>query len=122
MGVELYHQAQHNQCVTLIDLRALTSEPPEDQARELAPIESQATGTVPSARCVVAHSTVLGLAERRQKIPPLDHDSDSGLRDAADRLVHLYDAWSKKDKAEEWHKKLGENALDRGFPADPLAK
>jgi len=64
----------------------------------------------------------LGLAERRQKIPPLDHDSNSSLRDAADRLVHLYDAWSKKDKAEEWRKKLGENALDRGFPADPLAK
>lgn len=63
-----------------------------------------------------------GLAERRQKIPPLDHDSNSSLRDAADRLVHLYDAWSKKDKAEEWRKKLGENALDRGFPADPLAK
>jgi hypothetical protein len=27
----------------------LTSEPPDDQARELAPIESQATGTVPLA-------------------------------------------------------------------------
>ena len=24
MGVELYHQAQYNQCVTLIDLRALS--------------------------------------------------------------------------------------------------
>ena len=26
VGVELYHQAQYNQCVTLIDLRALTAD------------------------------------------------------------------------------------------------
>ena len=28
------------------------------------------------------------------------------LTEALERLVQLYDAWGKKDKAEEWRKKL----------------
>ena len=60
------------------------------------------------------------LTERRQKIRPLDREGI--LRDAADRLVRLYEAWGKPDKAEEWRKRLGENPLDRGFPADPFAR
>ena len=60
------------------------------------------------------------LTERCEKILPRDRDAT--LRDAADRLVRLYEAWGKKDKAEEWRKRLGEDPLDRGFPADPFAR
>jgi tetratricopeptide (TPR) repeat protein len=60
------------------------------------------------------------LIERREKIRPLDRDVT--LRDAAERLVRLYEAWGKPDKAEEWRKRLGEHPLDRGFPADPFAR
>src|SRR5262249_18402489 len=60
------------------------------------------------------------LTERRDKIRPLDRDVI--LRDAAERLVRLYEAWGKPDKAEEWRKRLGEHPLDRGFPADPFAR
>jgi serine/threonine protein kinase/lipopolysaccharide biosynthesis regulator YciM len=60
------------------------------------------------------------LTERRDKIPPLDRDVT--FRDAAERLVRLYEAWGKRDKAEEWRKTLGEHPLDRGFPADPFAR
>jgi serine/threonine protein kinase len=59
------------------------------------------------------------LTERREKILPRDRDEI--LRDAIERLARLYEAWGKPDKAEEWRKTLGENALDRGFPADPFA-
>ena len=60
------------------------------------------------------------LTERRDKIPPLDRDVT--FRDAAERLVRLYEAWGKPEKAEEWRKRLGEHPLDRGFPADPFAR
>jgi eukaryotic-like serine/threonine-protein kinase len=60
------------------------------------------------------------LTEVSEKLPPLERDVN--LRDAAERLVRLYEAWGQKDKAEEWRTKLGENPLDRGFPADPFAK
>jgi tetratricopeptide (TPR) repeat protein len=60
------------------------------------------------------------LTERREKILPLEREVT--LREAVERLVRLYEAWGKPDKAEEWRKKLGENPLDRGFPADPFAR
>jgi hypothetical protein len=60
------------------------------------------------------------LTERRAKILPLEREVT--LREAAERLVRLYEAWGKPDKAEEWRKTLGEHPLDRGFPADPFAR
>jgi hypothetical protein len=59
------------------------------------------------------------LTERRETILPVNRVAT--LRDAAERLVRLYEAWGKPDKAEEWRKRLGEHPLDRGFPADPFA-
>jgi serine/threonine protein kinase/tetratricopeptide (TPR) repeat protein len=44
-----------------------------------------------------------GLKQREEKIPPIRKVC---LREALDRVVQLYDAWGKKDKADEWRKKL----------------
>jgi serine/threonine protein kinase/lipopolysaccharide biosynthesis regulator YciM len=60
------------------------------------------------------------LTEQRDKIRPADRDRT--LRNAAECLVRLYEAWGKPDKAAEWRQKLGENPLDRGFPADPFVR
>jgi eukaryotic-like serine/threonine-protein kinase len=40
------------------------------------------------------------LAEKRDKILPLDRDST--LRDSIDRLVRLYETWGKPAEAEKW--------------------
>jgi hypothetical protein len=60
------------------------------------------------------------LAERRDQILPRGRETI--LREAAERLVQLYEAWGKPDQAEAWRKTLGELTLDRGFPADPFAQ
>ena len=52
------------------------------------------------------------LTERRGTIRSLDRDAP--LRDAAERLVRLYEAWGKPEKATAWKAKLG--MLD--LPAD----
>ncbi|MHB1423544.1 MAG: tetratricopeptide repeat protein [Gemmataceae bacterium] len=52
-----------------------------------------------------------GMNERADKIPSQDKVH---LREAIERLVQLYDAWGKKDKADEWRKKL-----DTRKKADP---
>jgi len=44
-----------------------------------------------------------GLKARENKIPPL---SQKRVARAGARIVELYDAWGKRDKAEEWRKKL----------------
>ena len=44
------------------------------------------------------------MKEREAKMPP--QAKDLRLREAQERLVHLYDAWGKKDKAAEWRRKL----------------
>jgi hypothetical protein len=44
-----------------------------------------------------------GMKQREEKIPP---QSNVCLRQAAERLVRLYDAWDKKDEADRWRKKL----------------
>jgi tetratricopeptide (TPR) repeat protein len=46
-----------------------------------------------------------GMKQREAKIPA---NSRQYLTEALERLVQLYDAWRKKDKADEWRKKLGE--------------
>jgi hypothetical protein len=43
------------------------------------------------------------------------------LRKDAERVVQLYEAWGKPDKAQGWQQRLGKNPLDRDFPADPFA-
>jgi tetratricopeptide (TPR) repeat protein len=60
------------------------------------------------------------LTERREKLRPLDREVT--LRAAAERLIRLYEVWGKPDQAEQWRKTLGENPLDRGFPAEPFAR
>jgi lipopolysaccharide biosynthesis regulator YciM/tRNA A-37 threonylcarbamoyl transferase component Bud32 len=44
-----------------------------------------------------------GLKQRQDQIPP---PSKARLPEALERLVALYDAWGKKDQADEWRKKL----------------
>jgi len=44
------------------------------------------------------------LDEKRNKIRPIDRDST--LRQAIDRLIHLYEAWGKPAEAEKWRKRL----------------
>src|SRR5439155_1669006 len=44
-----------------------------------------------------------GMKQREAKIPPI---KSVRLTEALERLVQLYDAWEKKDQADEWRKKL----------------
>ena len=44
-----------------------------------------------------------GMKERRENIEPQGQDR---LPEALERLVHLYDSWGKKEKAEDWRKQL----------------
>jgi hypothetical protein len=44
-----------------------------------------------------------GMKQREDKIPA---NSVGSLTGALERLVQLYDAWGKKDKADAWRKKL----------------
>jgi hypothetical protein len=45
-----------------------------------------------------------GMRQRQAKIPP--RYKVLRLREAAERLVQLYDAWGTQDQAREWRKKL----------------
>jgi hypothetical protein len=56
---------------------------------------------------------------RAAKIPA---PNQKNLAKAGARIIQLYDAGGKQDQAEEWRKRLGENPLDRSFPADPFAR
>ena len=49
-------------------------------------------------------------------IPPR---SRSRLAEAGGRIVALYEAWGKPEKAAEWRAKTDPDA---GFPADPFAR
>jgi len=51
-----------------------------------------------------------GLKAREAKIPAPRKDS---LASAAARIVKLYEAWGKADKAAEWRKKLETTAVPR---------
>ena len=44
-----------------------------------------------------------GMTQREAMIPK---EGEIRLTDAVERLVQLYDAWDKKDKADEWRKEL----------------
>jgi tetratricopeptide (TPR) repeat protein len=57
----------------------------------------------------------MGLKERESRLTVPDQFR---LREAAVRVVHLYDAWSKPDKAMEWKAKLGMP----DFPAQTFAR
>src|SRR5262249_40945388 len=56
-----------------------------------------------------------GMKERQAKIAELDQ---SRLREAAERVVHLYEAWNQPDRAAVWKAKLGLADL----PADVFAR
>jgi tetratricopeptide (TPR) repeat protein len=55
-----------------------------------------------------------GMKQREAKIPP---DGKIRLKEALDRLVQLYDAWGKPEKATEWRKKLP--VTKSAKPAEP---
>jgi serine/threonine protein kinase/tetratricopeptide (TPR) repeat protein len=57
-----------------------------------------------------------GLKQREAKIPT---DSTFTLTETLERLVRLYDAWGKKDKAEEWRKKWEDTKAAVKPPAGP---
>jgi hypothetical protein len=57
-----------------------------------------------------------GLKQREAKIPAA---GKVRLTEALERLVQLYDAWEKKDKADEWRKKLEETKAATKPPAKP---
>lgn len=60
-----------------------------------------------------------GMKTREAKIPPL---SRLRLSEAAGRVVRLYEAWGKPEKAAEWRRKLAHEAPDRPErPADVFA-
>jgi hypothetical protein len=58
-----------------------------------------------------------GLKERQERIPFLWRKKRPA--EAAQRLVDLYEAWGKKDQANEWRKRLD---LDVELPADPFSR
>jgi non-specific serine/threonine protein kinase/serine/threonine-protein kinase len=49
-----------------------------------------------------------GMAERRSMMPP---DGRSDLDDAGARIVELYGAWKKQDKAAEWTQRLQQSGV-----------
>ena len=51
-----------------------------------------------------------GLKQKEAQIPP--EEKDALLRDAAARLVQLYDAWGKPDQAGRWRMRLEQCATD----------
>jgi serine/threonine protein kinase/tetratricopeptide (TPR) repeat protein len=60
-----------------------------------------------------------GMEARQAKIPA---PSQRRLAEAGERVVKLYEAWGKKDKAAEWRRKLGKGDDGISFPADPFAR
>jgi hypothetical protein len=52
-----------------------------------------------------------GLKQKQGQIAP--HEKDALLRDAIARLVQLYDAWGKPDKAAKWRQELATRAPDQ---------
>jgi serine/threonine protein kinase/tetratricopeptide (TPR) repeat protein len=52
-----------------------------------------------------------GLKAREAKIPPTGRPR---LAEAAERVVQLYEAWGKPEKAAEWRAKLGDGKLPKG--------
>ena len=51
------------------------------------------------------------MKQREAKTPGVDTPGSPfkvRLTEALERLVQLYDAWGKKDKADEWRKKLNQ--------------
>jgi hypothetical protein len=44
-----------------------------------------------------------GMKKQEKNIPP---SGKVRLTEAGERIVNLYDAWDKKDKADEWRNKL----------------
>jgi hypothetical protein len=59
------------------------------------------------------------LRARRLKIPLARRTS---LTDASARVLALYDAWAKPDKAQEWRRKLDQTMADDNFPTDPIPR
>jgi serine/threonine protein kinase/lipopolysaccharide biosynthesis regulator YciM len=57
-----------------------------------------------------------GMKQQEAKIPAM---GKARLTEALERLVQLYDAWGKKDKADEWRKKLEETKAAAQPPAKP---
>ncbi len=54
-----------------------------------------------------------GMRARDEKIPP---PAQPRLTDAADRVVKLYEAWGKPEKAAEWRAKLGKPSVEANKP------
>jgi hypothetical protein len=57
-----------------------------------------------------------GLAQREPLIPPF---FKGHVTSAIERIVELFDAWGKKDKADEWRKKLEEAKVRIKPPSPP---
>jgi serine/threonine protein kinase len=60
-----------------------------------------------------------GLKAREAKISALNKNY---LAEGAQRVVKLYEAWGKPEKAAEWRKRLGMPDDGTGFPAEPFAR
>jgi hypothetical protein len=60
-----------------------------------------------------------GMRAHEDKIPARDKRR---LDEAGSRIIQLYDAWGKMDKAEEWRRNLEETMRSSDFPADPFAR
>ena len=61
-----------------------------------------------------------GLKAREAKIRPIGKPR---LPEAAQRVVKLYEAWGKRDQADEWRKKLRADLPTSGqIPRDPFAQ
>jgi len=58
-----------------------------------------------------------GMKAREAEIPA---QVKSRLTEAGERLVKLYEAWGKKDKADQWQMKLG--LKSREIPANVFAR
>ena len=73
-------------------------------------------------RCAEAEPLIVeGYKEMRLRQARIPAASRPRLAEAAGRVVRLYASWGQSAKAEEWRRKVGEDLLDRGFPADPFA-
>ena len=61
-----------------------------------------------------------GMKQRVTQIPP--QAKDLRLREAVERLVQIYNAWNKPDRAAEWQKKLDVQNKGAEKHAEPRGK
>jgi serine/threonine protein kinase len=124
LGEVLLGDEQWGEAVTHLKSALATSERSMPPSWEIENLRSMlglalAGGGDAKAGEPLVHGGLEGVRARLSEIPP--EDRTRRLRDAAARVVRLYELWGKDEEAERWRRRLGAE-LDPGWPADPFAR